>query len=130
MAKATSCTGKSKNDNQNCQQWTSVTKYRWIDSNRYRFYTHLWKPYPQNLKKTTQTSQKINALARLFPYMTFKKRKTIMKAFIESQFGYCTIVWILHCLVLNNKINSLHQKDLKITHRDKLSSFQNLLETN
>lgn len=53
-----------------------------------------------------------------------------MKAFIESQFGYCTIVWILHCLVLNNKINSLHQKDLKITHRDKFSSFQNLLETN
>ena len=31
--------------------------------------------------------QKLNALARLAPYMNVEKRRIIMKAFIESQFG-------------------------------------------
>ena len=49
--------------------------------------------------------QKLNALARLAPYMNVKKRRIIMKAFIESQFGYCPLVWMFHSLDINNKIN-------------------------
>ena len=49
--------------------------------------------------------QKLNALARLAPYMNVKKRRIIMKAFIESQFGYCPLAWMFHSPDINNKIN-------------------------
>ena len=50
-----------------------------------------------------------------------------MKAFIESQFGYCPLVWIFHSRSLNNKINRIHERALRITYNDKSSSFQKFL---
>ena len=72
--------------------------------------------------------QKLNALVRLAPFMNVDKKRMIMKAFIESQFGYCPLVWIFHSRSLNNKINLINERALRITFNDKSSSFQNLLE--
>ena len=72
--------------------------------------------------------QKLNALVRLAPFMNVDKKRMIMKAFIESQFGYCPLVWMFHSRSLNNKINRIQERALRITHNDKSSSFQNLLE--
>ena len=52
----------------------------------------------------------------------------IMKAFIESQFGYCPLVWMFHSRSLNNKINRIHERALRIKYNDKSSSFQKLLD--
>ena len=57
-----------------------------------------------------KASQKLNALARVAPYMCLENRKTVIKANMISQFGYCPLIWMLHSRDLNNKINSLHQK--------------------
>ena len=51
-----------------------------------------------------------------------------MKAFATSQFGYCPLVSMFHSRGLNYKINSLHERALRITYGDKLSSFQELLK--
>ena len=51
-----------------------------------------------------------------------------MKAFIESQFGYCPLIWMFHSRSLNNKINRIHERALRITYNDKSSSFQDLLK--
>ena len=75
-----------------------------------------------------KASQKLNALARIAPYMCFEKRKTDMKVYIASQFGYCPLVWMFHSRSLNNKINSLHERALRITYSDRSSSFENLLK--
>ena len=75
-----------------------------------------------------KASQKLNALARIAPYMCLEKRKTVMKAYITSQFGYCPLVWMFHSRSLNNKINSLHERALRITYGDGSSSFENLLK--
>ena len=72
--------------------------------------------------------QKLNALVRLAPFMNVDKKRMIMKAFIELQFGYCPLVWIFHGRTLNNKINRIHERALRIIYNDKSSSFQNLLE--
>ena len=56
-----------------------------------------------------KASQKLNALARVPLYMCLEKRKTVMKAYIISQFGYSPLVWMFHSGGLNNKINSLHE---------------------
>ena len=42
-----------------------------------------------------------------------------MKAFTKSQFGYCP---------LSNKINHIHERALRITHRDKSSTLQEFLQ--
>ena len=74
-----------------------------------------------------KASQKLNALARIASYVCLEKRKTVMKAYI-SQFGYCPLVWMFHSRGLNNKINSLHERALRITYGQRSSSFQDLLE--
>ena len=51
-----------------------------------------------------------------------------MKAFLESQFGYCPLIWMFHSRGLNNKINRIHESALRLTHKDKSSTFQELLE--
>ena len=75
-------------------------------------------------------NQKLKALPRVVPYLRLEKRKTVMKAFATSQFGYCPLVSTFHSRGLNYKINSLHERALRITYGDKLSSFQELLKNN
>ena len=43
-----------------------------------------------------KASQKLNALARVAPYMNTQKRRIIMKPFVTSQFGYCLLIWMFH----------------------------------
>ena len=45
-----------------------------------------------------------------------------------SQFGYCPLVLMFHSRSLNNRINSIHDRALRITYSDKTSTFQLLLE--
>ena len=60
--------------------------------------------------------------------MDVKKRKAILNAFIYSQFNYCPLIWMFHSRVLNNKINRIHKRALRITYNDRSLTFQELLE--
>ena len=51
-----------------------------------------------------------------------------MKTFIESQFGYCPLIWMFCGRNFNNRINHLHERSLKIVYNDYESSFQELFE--
>ena len=51
-----------------------------------------------------------------------------MKAFIDTQFGYCPLIWMYHSRTLNNKINRLHERALRIVYRDSNLSFSQLLD--
>ena len=57
-----------------------------------------------------------------------KKRRIIMKAFIESQFGHSPLFWMFHTWAINNKTNRIHERALKITYSNQSSSFQDLLD--
>ena len=48
--------------------------------------------------------RKLQALARGAPYMDLSKRKYLVNAFLNSQFSYCTLVWMCHSRALNNKV--------------------------
>ena len=39
-----------------------------------------------------------------------------MKSFINSQFGYCPIVWMFHNRTLNRRINDIHERSLRLVH--------------
>ena len=60
--------------------------------------------------------------------MNIEKKRIVMKAFIESQFGYCPLIWMFHSRSLNNKINRIHERALRVTYNDKSSSFQDSLQ--
>ena len=68
------------------------------------------------------------ALSRIAPYMAFPKRKQIMNAFFKSQFSYSPSIWMMQSRKRNNKINRLHERCLRVTYNDGLSSFEELLE--
>lgn len=74
-----------------------------------------------------KTSQKLHALARVAPYMDTQKRRVIMKAFVTSQFSYCPLIWMFHNRTLNNRINNLHVRALRIIYCDHTSTFKELL---
>ena len=78
-------------------------------------------------KLCKKVSLKLHALARISNYMSSEKLRLIMKAFIESQFGYCPLVWMNHSRALNNKINRLHKRALRLVYKDNTLSFDELL---
>ena len=60
--------------------------------------------------------------------MSIPKLRIILKAFIESQFSYCPLVWMFHSRTLNTRINNLHEKALRLVCKDPKFSFEELLE--
>ena len=51
-----------------------------------------------------KASQTFYLLAQIAPFIDLKQRKNIMKVFVESQCGYCPLIWMFHSRELNNKI--------------------------
>ena len=74
-----------------------------------------------------KASQKLHALARIAHYMQPLQKQIIMKAFINSQFGYCPLVWMFHSRTLNNRINKIHERALCMVYNDNISTFDELL---
>ena len=75
-----------------------------------------------------KASRKLNALARISSYMDIQKQRAGMKSFITSQFSSCPLLWMFHSRKLNNEINTIHERTLRIAYCDKHSAFQQLLE--
>ena len=75
-----------------------------------------------------KVGKKLHALRRISNLMNKDKLRIIMKAFIESQFSYCPLVWMFHSRTLNNRINILHEKALRLVYNDQNLSFNELLE--
>ena len=74
-----------------------------------------------------KANQKLHALARVSNSMDIEKRKVLFHAFFQSQFSYCPLVWMMHTKELNNKINRLQEKCLRIVFADNESPFEDLL---
>ena len=60
--------------------------------------------------------------------MSEDRRRIIMKGFVQSQFGYCPLVWMCHSRTLNSRINRIHERALRIVYSDYISTFNTLLE--
>ena len=62
--------------------------------------------------------------------MNLAQYRLIRNAFIFSQFGYCPLIWMFHSRKLNNRINNIQERALRIVFRDYKSTFQKLLKQN
>ena len=70
-----------------------------------------------------KVSRRTNALGRIVNYMPRGKLRIVIKTFIEYQFNYCPLIWMFHSRTINNKINRLHERALRIVCSDFKSSF-------
>ena len=102
------------------QNSSSVKLLGIVIDNKLNFNEHVTKMCKKAIKK-------LHALSRIANYMTSKKLKLVMRAFIESEFGYCPLIWMFHNRTLNNKINNLHERALRLVYKDHNSSFSELL---
>ena len=85
-----------------------------------------FKEHVSNLCK--KGNQKLHALVRISKYLNLDKLKILMRAFINSQFKYCPLIWMFHNRRLNNKINKLHERALRLVYKNDDCTFQELLE--
>ena len=76
----------------------------------------------------SKASKKLHVLGRIATFLSFNKCRTLMKAFIESQFNYCPLIWMFHSRALDNKINRIHKRALMLVYSDNVSSFDELLK--
>ena len=74
-----------------------------------------------------KASQKLHALARVSRYMETPQLELSMTFMVMSHFSYCPLVWMFHERKSNNKINKIHERALRIIHKDSTSNFEELL---
>ena len=75
-----------------------------------------------------KASQKLHALARVINFIDLAKGKSLMNAFITSQLNYCPLIWMFHSRKLNNRINKIQERALRLVYRDSKLTFDDLLK--
>lgn len=73
-----------------------------------KFDTHI-----TNLCK--KASAKIKSLGRIRTCLDLNQTKLLLNSYILSAFNYCPIVWMFCSKTLNNIINRIHKRALRIT---------------
>ena len=61
-----------------------------------------------------KANQKLHALTKIVNYINLSKRIAFMKTFAISQFNYCPLFWMLYSRKLNYRINSIHERALRV----------------
>ena len=74
-----------------------------------------------------KVNRKLHALTRVSKYMTLNKCRILMRSFIISQFNYRPLIWMIENRGLNDKINRIHERALRIVYDDYIFSFEDLL---
>ena len=91
--------------------------------NKYRQKFEIRFPYAESKAK-----RKLTRLSRMLKFLTFEKRRVLIKAYFESQFKHCPLVGMFHGRQVNNEINCLHERALRMICEDSTSLFDTLLE--
>ena len=86
------------------------------------------KPYLESwlTQKSVLNNMFLPLLLKLARNMSLKKRRTLMKAFIESHFNYCPLILMFHSRIMNNKINRIHERALRLVFHDLSPSIMKL----
>ena len=72
-------------------------------------------------------NSKLNAIARMSPFLKIQQSLKILNAFFCSLFKYCPFVWMFHGRYLGKRIDRMQERCLRIVFSDQTSSFQKLL---
>ena len=86
-----------------------------------------FKKHIDNLVRKAQ--YKLHALRRIRNFLTLEKAKILDNAFINSQFNYAPLIWMLCRKTLYSKIEAIHHRTLNVVYAID-DSYSNLLLSN
>ena len=75
-----------------------------------------------------KVGKKIHTLVRIIKNISINQAHLLMTSFTMSQFSYCPLIWMCYSRGINNEINKLHERGLRLVYSNKSSSFWELLE--
>ena len=79
-------------------------------------------------KLVKKANSKLFVIRRGLKWLTLSKRKILLNSFVQSQFVYAPLAWMLCGKVANKKINKVHFKFLKMLYDDDTSTYEQLLD--
>ena len=80
--------------------------------------------------KIRKANAKLAIVKRNRYMLSFHLKKVLLSSFVHSHFAYAPLVWMFHSRQMNNKINKVHKRALRILYDDEDSTFQQLLDRN
>ena len=84
--------------------------------------TKFWKSYSLPLQKSRP--KKVNALATLKNYLTLNQRNFLLNSV------YCPLIWMFTSRYLNNALNNIHERALRLIYNDHEKSFSSIVTEN
>ena len=75
-----------------------------------------------------KAGKKLSVLSSIIRFIPFNRKRILLKSFIESQFSYCPLIWMFCSRKINNRINRIHERALRLAYNDYSITFENLLE--
>ena len=76
-----------------------------------------------------KSNKRYHVLAKVCSYTDTNKRRVLIEVFITSKFSHCPLVWMFHSRTINNNINTLHEKALRLVYPNKPNlPFDDLLK--
>ena len=87
--------------------WAKIGEHKIWEEPKVKLLGVIFEEHVNSLCNKANT--KLTTLIRLVKFLSFEKKRNFLKAFIESQFKYCPLIWMFHSRNLNNKINHLHE---------------------
>ena len=72
--------------------------------------------------------QKLSTLARINHYLTQDQKLLLLKSVVKYQFSYCSLIWMFTSQHLNNALNNIHERALRLIYNDYELPFDRILE--
>ena len=79
------------------------------------------------LTQCKKVGRKLCTFGRVCTFLNVERQRSLIKAFMESQFAYCRLIWMFCNRSSNNHINQLHEWALRILYKDHSSTFEDPL---
>ena len=77
-----------------------------------------------------KASQKLSALAGINHCLSPDEKLLLLNSVVKSQFSYCPLIWMFASRFLNNALNSIHERALRLIYNDYKVPFDRILEDN
>ena len=79
-------------------------------------------------KLVKKANSNISVIKRGLHLLSQSKKKVLLNSFVQSQFSFAPLVWMLCSKTANKKINQVHYKFLKILHDENNLTYEQLLK--
>ena len=78
-------------------------------------------------KQIKQANSKIASIKRYQYLLSFHKKKVLLSSFVHCHFSYAPLAWMFHSRDINNKINRIQERALRILYNDEEGVLEQLL---